>query len=235
MLLESFIPGVLEMSSEPLSDVALAFDWSSVLTNRIRVTASVFILLLMLGDLFKLMPALFYSVGRSRGIASLEYNISISRMRDRFAALCILPFCLIVDRFSLYDPAFLAPLAPEWKTPATIGVMVTYLCLRLVGSAIFCPRHLGRDAVVSARKCAYTFFILLCFLMILSTALLSVFSVPEHTVRIVLYSEIALFFPCSMVRTAQFLSGQCSNLATFLYLCGLELLPAALLLLSTLI
>ena len=48
MLLESFIPGVLEMSSEPLSDVALAFDWSSVLTNRILVTASVFILLLML-------------------------------------------------------------------------------------------------------------------------------------------------------------------------------------------
>ena len=235
MLPESFIPGVLEMSSIPLSDVAETFEWSAVLTNRILVTVSVFLLLLMLGDLFKLMPALFYSVGRSRGIAYLEYNVSISRMRNRFAALCVLPFCLIVDRFSLYDPDFLSPLAPEWKTPAIIGVMTVYLCLRLVGHAIFCPRHLGRDASVTARKCAYTFFILLCILMILSTALLTVFSVPERVVRMLLYAEIALAFPCSMVRTAQFLNGQCSKLATFLYLCGLEILPAAVLLLSTLI
>ena len=107
--------------------------------------------------------------------------------------------------------------------------------LQHLGHAIFCPRHLGRDASVTARKCAYTFFILLCILMILSTALLTVFSVPERVVRMILYAEIALAFPCSMVRTAQFLNGQCSKLATFLYLCGLEILPAAVLLLSTLI
>lgn len=41
-------------------------EWGDILTNKILTTVSVILFLLYLGDLFKLMPSMMYSIGRPR-------------------------------------------------------------------------------------------------------------------------------------------------------------------------
>ena len=95
-------------------------EWGDILTNKILTTVSVILFLLYLGDLFKLMPSMMYSIGRPRGVASFEHNVSMARIRNRIAAVCILPFCLIADRFSLYEPSFLEDIPPQWTSVALV-------------------------------------------------------------------------------------------------------------------
>lgn len=209
--------------------------WGDILTNKILATASVILFLLYLGDLFKLMPPMIYSMGRPRGISTFEHNVSIARIRNRIAIICILPFCLIADRFSLYEPTFFRSIPPQWSAVATTGALIAYLSLRQILNLAISPRLLGRDNAIAAKRSLYSFFILLCFVMILTTGAVIFFKADGSVSRIVFYSEIALFFLCSTVKTTQFLRNVCSKLHTFLYLCTLEIVPAAVLVLSTLV
>ena len=68
-------------------------EWGDILTNKILTTVSVILFLLYLGDLFKLMPSMMYSIGRPRGVASFEHNVSMARIRNRIMHPAVLPDC----------------------------------------------------------------------------------------------------------------------------------------------
>ena len=136
-------------------------EWGDILTNKILTTVSVILFLLYLGDLFKLMPSMMYSIGRPRGVASFEHNVSMARIRNRIAAVCILPFCLIADRFSLYEPSFLEDIPPQWTSVALVGVLTAYLSFRQILHVSISPKLLSRDNAQAARRNLYYLFILI--------------------------------------------------------------------------
>ena len=51
---------------------------------------------------------------------------------------------------------------------------------------------------------------------------------PDLTIKTLLLVEAGVLYLIYLLRRAQILSMSCNSLTTFLYLCGLELLPAAL-------
>ena len=59
--------------------------------------------------------------------------------------------------------------------------------------------------------------------------------ISVRAARLVLLTVIGLSFLMSGVRSAQILAQHCNGLAAFLYLCGLELMPATLLVLSAVV
>ncbi len=222
-----FIQGKLEMSAVPVQEAAPAMLWDDFLLNRVLVVAAVLIGIAGLRDLLRLLPELLYCFSRPRASVSLEYNTSVVRMRNTAALISILPFCLLADRFGLFRPELWSAVPEEWSAPATVGVFLAYLLLRTVCSALIRPPRLSGTAADAVRRSPWNYFILLTLLMLLTVGLLYIFRPSDTVVRITLYAETALFFLLSLLRSGQILASGFSGLTTILYLCGLELLPAA--------
>lgn len=222
-----FIQGKLEMSAVPVQEAAQTMLWNDFLLNRVLVVAAVLIGIAGLRDLLRLLPELLYCFSRPRASVSLEYNTSVVRMRNTAALISILPFCLLADRFGLFRPELWSAVPEEWSAPATVGVFLAYLLLRTVCSALIRPPRLSGTAADAVRRSPWNYFILLTLLMLLTAGLLYIFRPSDTVVRISLYAETALFFLLSLLRSGQILASGFSGLTTILYLCGLELLPAA--------
>ena len=222
-----FIQGKLEMSAVPVQEAAQAMLWDDFLLNRVLVVAAVLIGIAGLRDLLRLLPELLYCFSRPRASVSLEYNTSVVRMRNTAALISILPFCLLADRFGLFRPELWSAVPEEWSAPATVGVFLAYLLLRTVCSALIRPPRLSGTAADAVRRSPWNYFILLTLLMLITVGLLYIFRPSDTVVRITLYAETALFFLLSLLRSGQILASGFSGLTTILYLCGLELLPAA--------
>lgn len=222
-----FIQGKLEMSAVPVQEAAQAMLWDDFLLNRVLVVAAVLIGIAGLRDLLRLLPELLYCFSRPRASVSLEYNTSVVRMRNTAALISILPFCLLADRFGLFRPELWSAVPEEWSAPATVGVFLAYLLLRTVCSALIRLPRLSGTAADAVRRSPWNYFILLTLLMLLTAGLLYIFRPSDTVVRITLYAETALFFLLSLLRSGQILASGFSGLTTILYLCGLELLPAA--------
>ena len=222
-----FIQGKLEMSAVPVQEAAQAMLWDDFLLNRVLVVAAVLIGIAGLRDLLRLLPELLYCFSRPRASVSLEYNTSVVRMRNTAALISILPFCLLADRFGLFRPELWSAVPEEWSAPATVGVFLAYLLLRTVCSALIRLPRLSGTAADAVRRSPWNYFILLTLLMLLTVGLLYIFRPSDTVVRISLYAETALFFLLSLLRSGQILASGFSGLTTLLYLCGLELLPAA--------
>lgn len=222
-----FIQGKLEMSAVPVQEAAQTMLWNDFLLNRVLVVAAVLIGIAGLRDLLRLLPELLYCFSRPRASVSLEYNTSVVRMRNTAALISILPFSLLADRFGLFRPELWSAVPEEWSAPATVGVFLAYLLLRTVCSALIRPPRLSGTAADAVRRSPWNYFILLTLLMLLTVGLLYIFRPSDTVVRITLYAETALFFLLSLLRSGQILASGFSGLTTILYLCGLELLPAA--------
>lgn len=224
-----FIQGKLEMSAVPVQEAAQVMLWDDFLLNRVLVVAAVLIGIAGLRDLLRLLPELLYCFSRPRASVSLEYNTSVVRMRNTAALISILPFCLLADRFGLFRPELWSAVPEEWSAPATVGVFLAYLLLRTVCSALIRPPRLSGTAADAVRRSPWNYFILLTLLTLLTVGLLYIFRPSDTVVRITLYAETALFFLLSLLRSGQILASGFSGLTTILYLCGLELLPTAVL------
>ena len=70
------------------------------------------------------------------------------------------------------------------------------------------------------------------FLLFLAGALLKAFSCDERLTRTVLVWIMAISYLFYIIRRGQIFSSSCNPFTTFLYLCSLELLPTAALVLS---
>ena len=226
---EVFKSGSLVMSSSPVTDLAQAVRWGELPTNRILAVAAVLLLVLALPDLLRLAPGLLYSFDRTRGSAELEHSLGAARTRNLVALTFILPFCLMLDRYALLRPRFWSLIPPQWSAPAALGLVAAFLLVRALCYALFRPRRLGTEESATLRHLPYNYFILTAVLTLLTAGVCAVAHVPDDVVRTILYWETGLLWGFTLVRSAQFLDGKGFGFTTFLYLCGLEIVPAALL------
>ena len=225
---EVFKSGTLDMSASPIPGLEAFPAWGDLLANRILTVVAVLLLLAGLPDLFRLAPHLLYSFDRSRGAAALEHSLGMARTRNLVALACALPFCLMADRYALMRPGFWAQIPAQWSAPATLGLLVAFLLVRALFYLIWRPRRLNTEAYATLRHNLYNYFILLTGLMLVSVGILSLLHLPDVVIRTVLWVEMAVFYLFALFRSGQFLSTFGMGFPTFLYLCGLEMIPAAL-------
>jgi len=209
--------------------MAAGLAWSDLAVNRALVVAAVFLLILSLPDLLRLAPHLLYSFDRSRGSAELEHSVSMARARNITALFLSLPFCLVADRYALLRPGFWERIPEAWSAPATLGVLAVFLLVRTLCYAVFRPGRLSAEEFATLKHLPYNHFILLAALSLLSAGIFSVTGLPEAFCRTVLLWETGLVWLFALIRCGQFLDGHGFGFTTFLYLCGLEIIPAALL------
>ena len=198
------------------------------LTGTLLVVASILLFLLILRSFLTVLPYLRDTVLRARGSAALENSVKVSRDRNLVAAVFLLPAVLLIFRYRLYDPSFLQGVGPDIRLMVIAGVFFGYLLLRYLLSRWARPRR-RYDDYQMAYRAGYTFFILLMMLALATVGILYLVGVDDLIINRFLLIESGVIYLIYLLRRGQILSLSCNPLTTFLYLCGLELLPTALL------
>lgn len=204
------------------------------LTGTLLVVASILLFLLTLRSFLTVLPYLRDTVLRARGSAALENSVKVSRDRNLVAAVFLLPAVLLIYRYRLYDPSFLQGVGPDFRLLVIACVFFGYLLLRYLLSRWARPRR-HYDNYQMAYRAGYTFFILLMMLALATVGILYIAGVDDLIINRFLLIESGVIYLIYLLRRGQILSLSCNPLTTFLYLCGLELLPTALLVVSAVI
>ena len=223
---DPFKSGQLLLPDTPPEAVAAAGEGLS-LAASILVAVSVLLFLLALRSFLSVLPYLADNILRARGSAALENSVRVSRDRNLVAAVFLIPAILLIYRYRLFDIAYFDTLTPDLRLAAVAGVFVVYLLLRFILYRWMRPRR-RYDDYQMAYRAGYTFFILLMMLALTTVGICYVLRLPDETVKTLLLVESGVMYLLYLVRRGQILSMSCNSLTTFSYLCGLELLPTAL-------
>lgn len=218
-MFQDFPNGLLWLSREALSPASPELSWTDNPVNGILSVVCLLVVMCDIKDFLIIWKPLMPALARWKPLVSLEYNMQLSRTRNRLAGLLFLPFCLAADWAGLTPlPLFLLA-----------GVLAGTGLLKWTISRILSHKRVSQDNWNAATNAAFSLFIVLSVISVLSAGIMGAFRVYENVARIVLYAEIGLFYLLSLVREAQILNSNCGPLRSFLYLCALELPPAAVL------
>ena len=227
---EPFTSGSLLLDTTP-SDCAPVVTGGLPVLFIVLTVAFILAAILFMPRFMSLAPLLFDSLFRARGSVSLENSVRYSNDRRLVASVLLIPAALLTYRYRIYDAAFLRDLSEGWRLLAILGVFAVFALLRLMMYALMKPRR-NYDFYRLSRRTAYTYFILLVIVGLITAGVLALFGCDLVLVRKVLLVELALFYAIFFVRRAQILALSCNHLRTFLYLCGLEILPTAAMVIS---
>ena len=218
-MFQDFPNGLLWLSREALSPASPELSWTDNPAGGILSVVCLLVAMCDIKDFFIIWKPLMPALARWKPLVSLEYNMQLSRTRNRLAGLLFLPFCLAADWAGLTPlPLFLFA-----------GVLAGFGVLKWAISRILSHKRVSQDNWNAAVHACFTLFIVLSVISVLSAGIMGVFRVYENVARIVLYAETGLFYLLSLAREAQILNSNCGPLRSFLYLCALELPPAAVL------
>ncbi|MBR6183574.1 MAG: DUF4271 domain-containing protein [Bacteroidales bacterium] len=226
---EIFRSGTLEMSTQPWDGLAQAPLWTDLTVNRVLCLVAIVLMVANLLDYFRLVPSLLFCFNRSRGAEALEHSLGLARVRNLSGIVYGLPFCLILDRFGVVRPEFWDRIPPTWQAPAMIGLMAAFMFVRDLCYLLFRPRRVYGEPYATLRHNVFNYLLLLVPLLLVTVAVITAFRLSPELAVYILAGEIALAWLFGLTRSAQILHNRCSGLSTFLYLCALELLPAAIL------
>lgn len=198
------------------------------------VLAVVFTILfiLELRSFQKISPFIFGCIWRWKYNLELEDSLQLSRSRDRIALILAGPICMLAYSYSLYDPDIIQKFSPA----ARLGLVSAALLLQLPARAFLNWQFLSHGSRSKAFQAAngafYNYSILLFFLVFFLGAVTNAVTGSMDTTRNVLTWAIAVSYALYVIRKGQIFASACNPFVTFLYLCGLELLPTAILVLS---
>jgi len=234
MLLQSvFKSGKLLLDSTPPQEAALAAQPDPWLLNLVIVVFAV-LAMASLKRFLQVVPYMADSFLRVRGSAALEGSIRVSQDRNLVAIVLSIPAVLLTYRYRLYNPELFQNLDPNMRVAGISLVLLSYTLIRHILYLWLRPRRRA-EYFRQAHRIGYTYFIFMMLLLLMTVGLLSLVGVSDQVIMWVLYAQIGVVYLMFLFRCAQILSLSCNHLRTFLYLCALEILPAALLVVSGLV
>ena len=206
-------------------------DGGLPLTAELILVVFVILFILQMKRFLELMPYLWDVVFRARGSAQLENSLRISHDRNLLALTFLLPSILFMYRYRLYAPSFLEGLSPNFYLLALAGVWEAYISLRAILYTLLRPRR-GQEFYRLSHRVIYTCFILMMLVVLPMVGIMAFLDCNDLTIKYFILGVSFSFYLLILVRRTQFLLRFCNPLRTFLYLCALEFLPTALLVLS---
>lgn len=232
----AFLQGTLEMP-QTLENAAFQtqFLWNGILLNRILAIACIIFGLLVLADTVLIFPRLLDCIFRWRACIRLEHNLGDARARNSIAHISVFAFGLLCSRFCLYRPSFVLNV-PAWSyTLICMGVVCGFFILRFILFWLLNIRLLQGDEKRALFHNCHTFAIPACCITLVTTLILSILGLPDDGIRTAILLVIGATWLLEFIRSGQLLGSHYSGLTTFLYLCALELIPAATVVASALV
>ena len=196
---------------------------------------SVIIVMILLRTIVEILPSVLACLIRWKENINIEASVRLSRDRDFSAIAMLIPFCLTVFRFRIYNPSFISNLPDNPRLWAVIGVFAAYVLIRKAASMLVHPRRMSQKTLAATEKSAHTYFILLTLILLLVCSTCSFLDASSNAIRLISLWLSALIYGLYLVRKVQIFASSCSLFTAFLYLCALEILPTGILVVSDVI
>jgi len=207
----AFPGSILEM---PVDADACAVAATSPWWWQALIIVSIVLILLNVPNLRFIGIRLLDCSWRWRGNYILEASIPNQQARNMLTATLLLPFFLIIYRFQIADPMWVG----------------AYFLVRILfqTSLLWSVGNRRSDYKLSG-ICIANYFILLVVLMLSTLAILKlVFNASDSAIRVIFWIETAVLYLLHFVRKTEILMSAFPSLRVFLYLCALEIVPAGL-------
>ena len=202
---------------------------------NILALISVLICLSLLKRFTAIFPSLMACIIRWKESVNLEASVKLSNDRDKLAFAMLMPFCLVADRFCLYEPKFLSGFDGNMKLAITIGIFLVYFMLRTIAAKFYRPKGRSSKCYKIADKSALTFFIILTLILLAMGGVMTFMDVEPAMIKSAMLWVSAGIYTLSLLRKTQIFVSGCSIFTAFLYLCALEILPTGALVASAVI
>ena len=207
---------------------------TTVLFNILAVCFT-FFSIFMIDTFLGLFPSLLGCIIRFKENLNLEGSMKLSRDRNVLALFFIVPFCLLVFRYSLWAPSLLRNLSDDLRLLCIIGAFLAYLLLRGLLEYILHPGQMRKQNWQAAVRCSYTFFLIAVLLSLFTAGCCSMFHADDALVKSIIYYVLAATYFIYLIRKTQIFVNSCHFFSAILYLCALEILPTGLLVASTIV
>lgn len=218
MLLQGGFPnGRLLLPTQPPRAMSRPELWSQDPVNVGLTLLCLALSIVFLRDFFILWGPVLRCIALAKPNLELEYNIQLSRTRNRTVLVCGIAFLLMADRFALISPTL-------WISAV---LLAGYILHHSLIAYILPWKRVPQNNRATVSHLIFTFGIVLTFLMLLTTALWLIARWSDETMRLVLLVECAAVYLLVLVREWQILRLSCNPFAAFLYLCSLEVVPLA--------
>lgn len=198
----------------------------------LSIAASVAILavLMVLSDIVDLAPALLGCLVRGKENINLYNNVKMRRMRNRIFA-AIFPVAYIILSYYPFHP-LVQGRDIEQQFMYSALVIAAYLLARLLCQALFFGRTMRQKEFQCGAQVFYTFAVICMLVMFAEFGVCRISCVNDSSVAVVIQWTFVGLFGLFLIREFQVFAANRGYLAAFLYLCGLEILPAGLLAVS---
>lgn len=191
-----------------------------------------FLFLLNIRSFFKIIPSLMDSVSRWKGNLELEDSLQLSGSRNLVMVILFVPLCMVAYSHGLYSPDYMDGLTPALRLAATVGSMLAYLVLRTFLNWQLEMSSYRSKTFTAANRSFFNYAIILFAILFPVGGILNMVFKDEALTRVILLHITAITYVIYMFRRGQIFASVCNPFTTFLYLCGLELLPTTALVLS---
>ncbi len=202
---------------------------------NILALVSILMMITLLRRLVNIFPSLMSCMARWKESVNLENSVKNSYDRDIIALGLVIPFCLVAERFDLYDLAFMDGMDENMRTGIIIGIFAAYIVIRALASMMVTTGRSRKKTYEAASKSAYTFFIILALLLTATGGILSFLDVDPTVIRSAMLWISAAIYGLFLIRKTQIFTSGFSILTSFLYLCALEIIPTGILIVPVLI
>lgn len=196
---------------------------------------AVILLITQIRTVLEIIPSLLATAIRWKESLNLEASVRLSRDRDLVAICSIIPFCLTIYSFNLYQPTWMESFGPNTRLWITFGLLGLFFGIRTLLEHTFKPRRVSLKSYKGVVRVAYSFFIILTILLLSIEAWGVVFKMEYESMRNAMLWVSALTYLLYLIRKIQILNSCCSFFTGFLYLCALEILPTGVLIASAVI
>ena len=214
--------------------VSSGTEWASDPINGVILVAAVFFFIICIPRLFTLAPYLFGTLLRWKESARITDSVRLSRERNILYHACLLPLCLLSSRYQFYSLHFMEGKAPWMVTLINLGILLFVLGVRYMMVVTFKPRTLT-SLWKTSRSIVYNAVIVITVLGVVTAGIATLANWQDETASNVLFYEFLLVFFVFWYRNFEILSLKGQRFKAFLYLCALELTPAIILVVSSII
>ena len=196
--------------------------------------AVLFTLLFLMSErsFLQILPSLWRCIGRYKANLDLEDSLQLSRSRNLVAAVLFVPLCMTVHYYRLYSPSLLEGFTPLVRFGMVVGILFAYMLLRAFLNWQLEMHSYGTKTFNAANKSFLNFGIILFFELFCTGSLMLAFTHDAGLSKTFMLWVAAVSYIIYIIRRGQIFSTVCNPFTTFLYLCGLELLPTGGLVLS---
>lgn len=229
---EAFAQGQLFMHANTEQSIPVTDLWGTSPLNWALMAFCIVLMLISMRRFISVLPTIWRPFFRWREIVSIEGNMRLSRERNSVALASIFICGICVSRLGLFHNKLLSALSPGFQTLAIIGILCAYLLVRWIAGVLTPTGKIRFETAKISGHGGTNFFILETFFLVIGITILAISGSCLPHIKTAAYIFTGLLFIVNLIRRYQIITQDCGFFTAILYLCSVEILPAALLVIS---